>query len=629
MPTLTFPDGKIKKYAKPVTGTELAKTLKVKDALSVLVNGEIYDLSRPIAKDAKVKVLTFADPQGKHTFWHSAAHVLAHAISRLYPDALNTLGPPDPDGFHYDFDNLQIDEADFLRIEKEMRKIIQENLPFERVEWTLEDVVKHQGKNPYKRELAQDFKKKGWKITAYRDGDFIDLCEGPHVPSTGYIKAPKLLSLTVAYWRGDQKNKQLTRIKGTAFPSEKELRTWLTLQAEAAKRDHHKLGRELDLFMMNELSPGSPFFLPKGTIIINELMLFLRGEYFKRGYEEVNTPQLFNKALWETSGHWDLFEEFMFKLKVGEAEYGLKPMNCPSHLLIYKAKRHSYRELPIRMADFGNLHRNELSGVLTGLKRVVKMSQDDAHIFCKPEDLQSEIAKLLDFVHYVYGNVFKMKYTANLSTKPDKALGDPKLWKQAESALEQALKKAKIKYEVREGEGAFYGPKIDFDVHDAVGREWQCATIQLDFNMPLRFDATYEGEDGKRHNVIMIHRAILGSLERFIGVLIEHYAGKFPLWLSPVQTRVLSFTDEYGKYADTVVSQLREHGIRAEADTRGLTVGKKVREAQQQKIPYILVVGPKEAQKGTVNVRTRDNMLQEKPVDAFTKQMLKEIAERA
>ncbi len=626
---LTLPDGKVLQLPDKSTGMQAAESIGkklAKDALAIEVNGEVRDLMRAIEKDAKIRILTFADQGGKDTLRHSTAHVFAHAIKHLYPNAKPTIGPPVEEGFYYDFDDLKITPDDFPKIEAAMQDIINSNFPFVRHEWALADVKKYEGDNPYKLELAEEFKKKGWKLTAYRDGDFIDLCEGPHVPSTGYVKAFKLTKIAAAHWRGDPKNKQLIRIYGISFLSTKDLHDYEKLLEETEKRDHRKIGAQLELFLAHEWSPGSPFLLPKGTIIYNELQNFIREQYWKRGYQEVITPQLFNKALWELSGHWAHYKENMFVLDVDNEEFSMKPMNCPSHVLIFKSKTRSYRDLPLRIADFCFLHRNEVRGTLGGMTRVRKLSQDDAHIFCLPEQIKQEIKNVLDFVKYIYEDVFKFQFKAKLSTKPEKAMGAAELWEKAEKALAESLKELKMEYVVKPGEGAFYGPKIDIDVKDALGRDWQLATIQLDFQMPLRMGAEYEGADNTKHPCVMIHRAILGSLERFIGVMTEHYAGKFPLWLSPEQVRVLSIADRFNSDAQKLVDEMRKHHIRATLDGTQETINKKVRNAQVDQVNYILVFGEKE-QSGALQIRTRDNKVFG-PVkkETFIADLLKEIA---
>lgn len=628
---LTLPDGKVLQLPDKSTGMQAAESIGkklAKDALAIEINGEVRDLMRPIEKDAKIKILTFSSQGGKDTLRHSTAHVFAHAVKKLYPNAKPTIGPPVEEGFYYDFDDLKITPDDFPKIEAAMQDIINANHPFERHEWTLAEVKKYEGDNPYKMELAEEFKKKGWKLTAYRDGDFIDLCEGPHVPSTGYVKAFKLTKIAAAHWRGDPKNKQLIRIYGISFPSTKELHDYEKLLEETEKRDHRKIGAQLELFLAHEWSPGSPFLLPKGTTIYTELQNFIREQYWKRGYQEVITPQIFNKALWELSGHWTHYKNNMFVMEVDDEEFSMKPMNCPSHVLIFKSKTRSYRDLPLRIADFCFLHRNEVRGTLGGMTRVRKLSQDDAHIFCLPEQIKQEIKGVLDFVKYVYEDVFKFQFKAKLSTKPEKAMGAEELWEKAEKALAESLKELKMQYEVKPGEGAFYGPKIDIDVKDALGRDWQLATIQLDFQMPLRMGAEYEGADNTKHPCVMIHRAILGSLERFIGVMTEHYAGKFPLWLSPEQVRVLAIADRFNPDAQKLVDEMRKHHIRATLDETQETINKKVRNAQIDQVNYILVFGEKE-QSGALQIRTRDNKVFG-PVkkEMFIADLLKEIAEK-
>lgn len=630
MITITLPDGSKKQFEKGITGIQIAESIGkrlAKDALAIKVDGEIIDLSRPIEKNANIEILTFSSKEGKDVFRHSSAHILAHAIKRLFPEAKPTIGPPVENGFFYDFDDLKISADDFARIEEEMQKIISANYPFKRHIWKLADVKKLG--NPYKLELASEFSKNGWELTAYEDGDFIDLCEGPHVPSSGMVKAIKLTKISGAFWKGDQKNKQLTRIYGVSFQSAKELDEFLKLQEEITKRDHRKIGQELQLFMFHEWSPGSPFFLPRGTIIYNELQKFIREEYWKRGYNEVITPQLFNKALWEQSGHWAHYKDDMFVLEVDDEEFSIKPMNCPSHVLIFKSQTRSYRDLPLRIADFCFLHRNEVRGALGGLTRVRKFAQDDAHIFCTPEQVESEIKQVIEFVKFVYHDVFKLQFKLKLSTKPEKAMGAPELWEKAEASLQKVLESLKVDFEIKKGEGAFYGPKIDIDVKDALGRDWQLATVQLDFQMPLRMGAEFEGQDGKKHTVVMIHRAMLGSIERFIGVLTEHFAGKFPLWLSPEQVRVLAVSDKFMIPAAKFVEELRKQHIRATLDATAETINKKVRNAQLDQVNTIIVFGEREANGEPLTIRTRDNKVTG-PIskEQFIKDLLSEIHEK-
>lgn len=610
---LTLPDGSKKEVKKGITGRELAESIGkklAKDALCIQIDNEIIGLDNPINNDAKIKILTFNDDKGKYCHRHSTAHVLAHAISKLYPKSKNTIGPPVEEGFYYDFDELPIKEEDFTKIEQEMQKIIQKDCKLQKKETTLAEIKKKFKDNKYKIEMAEEYAKAGEKLTTYTHGDFEDLCEGPHITSTVQIGAFKLLKLAGAYWRGDAKNKQLTRIYGISFPTDKELKDHLKLLEEAEKRDHRKIGKEQELFMFHEYSPGSPFFLPKGTIIYNELLKLLRQEYKQRNYQEVITPQLFNKKLWETSGHWKHFKDDMFVLKMDDDEASLKPMNCPSHCLIYKTKSRSYKELPLRISDFCFLHRNELKGVLGGLTRDRKFSQDDAHIFCTEDDIQKEITDLLIFIKHIYQDIFELSYETNLSTRPEKAMGDEKTWIKAEESLMKALDTNNIKYKLKPGEGAFYGPKIDFDIKDSLGRKWQCATIQLDFQMPKNFELTYMAEDStNKHQPVMIHRAILGSLERFIGILIEHFSGKFPLWLAPTQVRLLTINDTQKPYAEEVKKEMLDAGIRVEVDDRVESIPKKVKEAQLDQIPLIITIGDKEVSAKTLAVRTLDGQI--------------------
>jgi len=627
---LTLPDGKELQLPDKSTGMQAAEAIGkklAKDALAIEVDGKITDLSMPIKKDAKIRILTFSNPEGKEIFRHSTAHIFAQAVKKLYPDAKLTIGPAVEEGFYYDFDDVKIVPEDFEKIQIAMQEIVNSDYKFERINWTLADVKKHQGDNKYKIEMAKEYTAKGLQLTAYKSGEFIDLCEGPHVPSTGHIKAFKLTKTAAAYWKGDQKNKQLVRVYGISFPSTKEMQEYQTKMEEIEKRDHRKIGQNLQLFMFHEYSPGSPFFLPKGTIIYNELLNLVRDEYWNRGYHEVISPQMFNKKLWEQSGHWQHYKDNMFLLKVDNEDFSLKPMNCPSHVLIFKSQSRSYRDLPLRIADFCFLHRNEVRGTLGGMTRTRKFAQDDAHIFCTPEQIKQEIKFVLDFVKHIYEDVFKLEYHAKLSTKPEDSMGEAALWDKAEKSLAEALKETGMKFEVKPGEGAFYGPKIDIDVKDSLGRDWQLATIQLDFQMPLRMEAQYDGEDNHKHTCVMIHRAILGSLERFIGVITEHYAGKFPTWLSPEQVRVLAISDKYAEDAQKLVDELRYHKIRATLDASSETINKKVRNAQLDQVNYILVFGEKEKQ-GTLQIRTRDNKVYASDKKEFIKQILHEIAEK-
>ncbi len=633
---ITFPDGTKKDFKKGVTGKDVALSISeglARQAVAIKYNEELLDLDIPLNEDGDIQIITFKDPEGKEVFWHSSAHLMAQAVLRVFPESKLTIGPAIDKGFYYDIDHPPFKEEDLVKIEAEMKKIVKENHPVVREEVSLKKAKEIFKDNKYKLEILKD--KNAFsevdkeKITVYRQGEFVDLCKGPHVPRTGMIKAFKLTKISGAYWRGDSKNKQLQRIYGISYPDKKQLKKYLHMIEEAEKRDHRKLMKELDLIMLHEYSPGSPFFLEKGTVIYNELINLVKEEYAKRNYNEVITPQIFNKKLWEMSGHWQHYQEDMFTLKVEGQDSGIKPMNCPSHCLIYKRSTKSYKDLPLRIADFGVLHRNELSGTLSGLTRVRKFSQDDAHIFCTLEQVEKEIIDVLNFIHYLWEDVFGIKLEYYLSTKPEKALGDVKIWDEAEEILHKALQKTETPYKLKEGDGAFYGPKIDIDLEDALGRKWQCPTIQLDFNLPERFDLTYEGRDGKKYRPVMIHRAVFGSLERFIGILIEHYAGKFPLWLSPVQVKILTIADRHNDAANHLLNVLKEQGVRAETNFKQDTMNKKIREAQLEKVNYIVVIGDKEADNGTVNVRTRDgDVLGELKISDFVDKLKKEIKDK-
>ncbi len=633
MPKVTLPDGKILEVPKGATAADaigaISKRL-LSASLAAEVDGKAVDLSFPLPDSCSLKALTFDAKGGKEVFWHSSAHLLAQAVVRIYPGAKPTIGPPVEEGFYYDFASLPpLTPSDLAKIEAEMAKIVMESQPSVRKELSKKEAQKLFSGNKFKLEMVGEIPD-GEHSVYYSGEKWFDLCRGPHLLSTGAIKAFKLTKVSSAYWRADSSRDSLQRIYGISFPEKKQLDDYLKLLEEAEKRDHRKLGTQLGLFMFHEWSPGSPFFMPKGTIIYNELLSFLRAEYVKRGYKEVVTPQLFNKALWGVSGHWEFYKNDMFILPVDDTEFALKAMNCPSHMLMYNATSHSYRDLPLRIADFCMLHRNELKGVLGGLTRVRKFSQDDSHIFCTPEQVGPEIDALVDFVRFVYVDTFKFSFKAKLSTRPEKFMGDIETWDRATGYLEEALKRNGLPYEVKEGEGAFYGPKIDVDVKDALGRYWQLATIQVDAQMPKRFNCEYEGADGKRHPAIVLHRAIIGSFERFIAILTENYAGKFPLWLSPVQVSLLSVSDPYNGFAEELAAKMRAEGIRAEADCRQETIGAKIRDAQMQKIPYMLVVGQKEKESGSLAVRTRDGKVEnDVPIASFIEKAKKEILERS
>ncbi len=540
------------------------------------------------------------------TFWHTSSHILAQAVKRLYPDIKLTIGPAIENGFYYDFDTEEPFTPEMLEnLENEMKKIVKEDYKIERFTLPRKEAIAfmEEKNEPYKVELIEELPE-GEEISFYRQGEFTDLCAGPHIPSTGAVKAFKLLSSSGAYWRGNEKNKMLQRIYGISFPKANELEEYLNMLEEAKKRDHKKLGKELELFMIAPEGPGFPFFLPKGMALRNVLEDFWRKIHVKNGYQEIKTPMMLNEELWHRSGHWEHYKENMYTTKIDDIDFALKPMNCPGGMLVYKNKMHSYKELPIRMGELGLVHRHEKSGELNGLFRVRCFTQDDAHIFCLPEQIESEIINLMHLINEVY-SLFGFTYTVELSTRPEDSMGSDEDWNLAEGALKKALEKENMSYKINEGDGAFYGPKIDFHIKDCLGREWQCGTIQLDFQMPERFDLHYIGEDGEKHRPVMLHRVIFGSIERFIGILIEHFAGAFPTWLSPVQVKILLIADSHLEYANRVKEQLLEEGIRVEIDERNEKIGYKIREAQLQKIPYMLVIGDKEVEANKVGVRSR------------------------
>ena len=540
------------------------------------------------------------------TFWHTSSHILAQAVKRLYPDIKLTIGPAIENGFYYDFDTEEPFTPEMLEnLENEMKKIVKEDYKIERFTLPRKEAIAlmEEKKEPYKVELIKELPE-GEEISFYRQGEFTDLCAGPHIPSTGPVKAFKLLSSSGAYWRGNEKNKMLQRIYGISFPKASELEEYLNMLEEAKKRDHKKLGKELELFMIAPEGPGFPFFLPKGMALRNVLEDFWRKIHVKNGYQEIKTPMMLNEELWHRSGHWEHYKENMYTTQIDEVDFALKPMNCPGGMLVYKNKMHSYKELPIRMGELGLVHRHEKSGELNGLFRVRCFTQDDAHIFCLPEQIESEIINLMHLINEVY-SLFGFTYTVELSTRPEDSMGSDEDWNLAEGALKKALEKENMAYKINEGDGAFYGPKIDFHIKDCLGREWQCGTIQLDFQMPERFDLHYIGEDGEKHRPVMLHRVIFGSIERFIGILIEHFAGAFPTWLSPVQVKILPIAESHLEYANQLKKQLLEEGIRVEVDERNEKIGYKIREAQLQKIPYMLVIGDKEVEANKVGVRSR------------------------
>ncbi|XOK60518.1 threonine--tRNA ligase [Paenibacillus elgii] len=606
-----LPDGSVREYERGATIEQVAESISPslkKQAVAGKIDGKVVDLNRPIEADASVEIVTLDSKEGLEVYRHSTAHLMVQAIKRLYGQKAVKLGigPVIEDGFYYDIDiekPLSVD--DLSSIEQEMERIVQENVPIiGRVVSRDEAVQTFEAlEDPLKLELIRDLPDEA-VLSLYEQGEFVDLCRGPHLPSTGRIKAFKLLSVAGAYWRGDSNNKMLQRIYGTAFPKKAELDEHLHLLEEAKKRDHRKLGKELGLFMFSEEAPGMPFFLPKGMTIRTVLENFSREQQAANGYDEVRTPFMMNQRLWEESGHWDHYRENMYFTEVDETKFALKPMNCPGHMLIYKNDLHSYRELPIRLCEFGQVHRHEFSGALNGMMRVRTFCQDDAHLFVRPDQIEEEIGRAIDLIGEMY-KVFGFQYKIELSTRPEDSMGSAELWEQAETALRSVLERRGIAYSLNEGDGAFYGPKIDFHILDALKRSWQCGTIQLDFQMPEKFDLSYIGEDNQKHRPVVIHRAIYGSIDRFIGILTEHYSGAFPLWLSPVQVKLLPVSDVYNSYAMEVKKALADAGIRVEADLRSEKLGYKIREAQLEKVPYMLVLGENEQSSGTAAVRKR------------------------
>jgi len=578
-----------------------------RDVLAASVNGELCDLTTEVPEGAEVKPITFEDDEGKKVFWHTSSHVLAAAVKRLFPDVKLTIGPAIDNGFYYDFDTGDVSFTPEVleKIEAEMKKIIKENYREERFALPRDDAKKlmEERGEPYKV-LLIDRVPEGDEISFYRQGEFIDLCAGPHLYSVGAIKAFKLLSCTGAYWEGDSKNKMLQRVYGISFPNKAMLDEYLAKLEEAKKRDHRKIGREMDLFDIFEEGPGFPFFFPKGMVLRNLLEDYWRKIHREAGYQEIKTPIILNRKLWETSGHWDHYRENMYTTVIDETDFAVKPMNCPGALLVYKRQLHSYRDLPIRYAELGLVHRHELSGTLHGLMRVRCFTQDDAHIFMMPEQIKDEIIGVYKLIDKVY-STFGLKYTVELSTRPENSIGTDEAWEQATNGLKGALDELGVQYKINEGDGAFYGPKIDFHIEDSLGRTWQCGTIQLDMNLPERFDITYIGADNQRHRPVMIHRVVFGALERFIGIITEHFAGSFPLWLAPVQVKILPIVDSCREYCGKLAARLDCEGIRYEKEYRRETINFKIREAQLERVPYMLVVGEREVTDGTVAVRSR------------------------
>ena len=598
-------------------------------ALAGIVNGEVKDLRYELNEDCKLEIVTFDNLEGKKAYWHTTSHIMAQAIKRIFPEVKLAIGPSIDNGFYYDFDvEKPFTEEDLVKIENEMKKIIKEDLAIERFTLPRDEAIKFmkEKQEPYKVELIEDLPEDE-EISFYKQGEFTDLCAGPHVMKTGSIKAIKLLTTSGAYWRGNEKNKMLQRIYGISYPKASQLEEYLNMLEEAKKRDHKKLGKELELFMMTGEGPGFPFFLPKGMVLRNVLEDYWRKIHTLNGYQEVKTPVMLNEELWHRSGHWDHYKDNMYTTKIDEQDFALKPMNCPGGMLVYKSKMHSYKDLPIRMGELGLVHRHEKSGQLNGLFRVRCFTQDDAHIFCLPEQIESEIINLMHLINQVY-SLFGFTYTVELSTRPENSMGSDEEWATAENALKKALEHENMEYVINEGDGAFYGPKIDFHIKDSLGRDWQCGTIQLDFQMPERFDLTYIGQDGEKHRPVMLHRVVFGSIERFIGVLIEHYAGAFPTWLAPVQVKILTISDKQKAYANKIVEKLMNEGIRVELDDREEKIGYTIREAQLQKIPYMLIVGDKEVETNAVGVRARkDGDIGQMPIDEFICKIKAEIKE--
>ena len=627
--TITLKDGSETKYPEGITALQIAEKISkrlAKEALVAKFNGITIDLNKPLRENGELEIYTFETDEGKHCYRHSSSHILAEAVQRLFPGTKLGIGPSIEEGFYYDFDSQRkFTPEDLEKIEKEMEKIIKENKEFQKREISREDAIelfKDRGED-YKIELINDLPE-GTVISLYEHGQWLDLCAGPHVPSTGEIKAIKLLSLAGAYWRGSEKNPMLQRIYGTSFPKKKSLDEYIEFMEEARKRDHRRIGAQLGLFSIQEEGPGFPFFHPKGMVLRNQLEEFWRREHKKWGYQEIKSPIILNKVLWEKSGHWEHYRENMYYTNIDENDFCVKPMNCPGAMLVYKADQHSYREFPIRLAEMGLVHRHEKSGVLHGLMRVRAFTQDDSHIFMLPSQITDEIKNVIDLVDYFY-TTFGFEYTVELSTKPEKAMGSDEVWEKAINSLKIALEEKGVPYKINEGDGAFYGPKIDFHLKDSIGRTWQCGTIQLDFLMPEKFDLYYIGEDGGKHRPVVIHRVVLGSIERFIGILIEHYAGAFPMWLSPIQAKILPIAECHGEYATMVLKKLESSGIRAEVDYRNEKIGYKIREAQLQKVPYMLIIGDKEVDNREVSVRKRNaGDLGGQSLDTFIEEMVKE-----
>lgn len=626
-------NGEKRGFESGLTLQEIAESISSrlgKEAIAAKWDGKLVDLTFKPTKDGKLEILTFDDEEGKDVYRHSSAHVMAQAVKRLFPDVVLAIGPSIEDGFYYDFDTkTTFTPEDLEKIEAEMKRIIKKDYPYERKELSRDEAIeffKDDGEI-YKVELIQDLPNDAI-ISIYNQGEFLDLCAGPHVPSTGKLKAVKLMSLAGAYWRGRQDNPMLQRIYGTSFAKQKDLEDYLFKLEEAKKRDHRKIGTQMGLFSIVEEGPGFPFFHPKGMVLRNELENFWREEHRKAGYLEIKTPIILNQDLWKRSGHWEHYHENMYFTTIDEQEFAIKPMNCPGAMLVYKSQQHSYRDFPLRLGEMGLVHRHERSGALHGLMRVRAFTQDDAHLFMLPEQITDEIKGVIELVDHFY-KLFGFEYHVELSTKPEKAMGSDEVWEQATEALAKAMKEKGIDYKINEGDGAFYGPKLDFHLKDSLGRTWQCGTIQLDFQMPEKFDLTYVGADGQRHRPVMVHRVVFGSIERFIGILTEHYAGAFPSWLAPVQVRFLPIADRHTDYCYRIKKDWEMQGVRVEVDDRNEKIGFKIRQGQLEKVPYLLVVGDKEIEENLVSVRKRNKGdLGASKLETFLERLLKEIAQK-
>ena len=626
-------DGSLKEFESGIRAIDVANSISEGLARAIVgakINGEVKDLKTPINDDAKLEFVKFEDKDGKEVFWHTSTHVMAQAIKRLYPEAKLAIGPAIENGFYYDIDlEHRLIPEDLEKIEAEMKKIVKEEFEVERYELPKDEAIDFMKKlgEDYKVELIEGLEE-GSTISFYKQGEFTDLCAGPHLPNVKKVKAFKLLSVAGAYWRADQSNKMLQRVYGIAFEKKKDLDDYIQMMEEAKLRDHRKLGKELELFTLLDEGPGFPFFLPKGTVLKNKLLEYWREVHREDGYVEIETPIILNRQLWETSGHWFNYKENMYTVEIDEEDFAIKPMNCPGGMLVYQTKMRSYKDFPIRMGEIGRVHRHELSGALHGLMRVRAFTQDDAHIFMLPEQIKDEIKGVVSLIDKIY-KTFGFSYHLELSTRPEKFLGEISMWDEAESNLKAALEELGLPYIINEGDGAFYGPKIDFHLRDCIGRTWQCGTIQLDYQLPERFELSYIGKDGEKHRPVMIHRVAFGSIERFIGILIEHYAGKFPLWIAPVQVKILPISDKFMDYAKQIEKAMYDAKIRVELDDRAEKIGYKIREAQLEKVPYMIIVGEKELNEGNISVRSRDlGDLGFKNTDDFLKELSEEIISR-